>query len=72
MDEKGFEDKFRRPEKLIKYAAIYRDVMGRSQRVTISAESIVEAVCLARYQGGAHPSSGYYRLTGVNEIGRIE
>lgn len=71
MNNEGFDGKFKRPEKLVKFVATYQDAVGRAQRVTILAESIVEAVCLARYQGGAHPSSGYYQLTGINEIERI-
>jgi hypothetical protein len=54
-------------DKLIHFLAVYSDKDNRMQTVTISAENIIDAVCLAKYQGGAHPAVGFYKLVAVME-----
>lgn len=52
---------------LTHFLAMYSDPDGRVQSITISAEGIIDAVCLAKYQGGAHPAVGFYKLIAVFE-----
>jgi len=54
-------------DKLIHFLAVYSDNDDRLQTITISAETITDAVCLAKYQGGAHPAVGFYKLIAVIE-----
>lgn len=54
-------------DKLIHFLAVYSDKDNRMQIVTISAENIIDAVCLAKYQGGAHPAVGFYKLVAIIE-----